>query len=101
MVRLGVERLEPDRRGELLERLVVAAEGAERARQARAQIAVVGTLPDELLVRLRGLRVATRLEGDGGEVPLALRRLRAEVARTAGSTAASVLFSAVTRSPVS
>src|SRR5262249_8870767 len=81
VVRLGVERLEADRRRELLERLVVAAERAEGARVARSQGAVIRILADELLVGLGGLRVAARLEGDGGQVPVAPRRLGTEVAR--------------------
>src|SRR5262249_18723507 len=48
VVRLRVERRETDGRVELRQRLVVAAERAERAGEARVQVAVVGMLADLL-----------------------------------------------------
>ena len=80
MVRLDVDGLERDRLVELFDRRVVAPERAECAGKTCAQRAVVGGLLDERRVLARRILEPALLEMNAGEVAVARRRFRADVA---------------------
>ena len=82
VVRLDVDGIELDGFRELFERRVVTAESPERPGEARTQTAVVRARLHELAVLRRSLGELSRLKLQRGEVAVARRRLRADVAET-------------------